>query len=70
MTLFWLTLVAIALVMAFMAVGVLLSNRELRGSCGGPAVLDSDGVPITCGDCGCKAVDAETGEAEPASRAA
>lgn len=42
MTLFLLTFVILAVAIAGMAVGVLLSkkgsNRQLRGSCGGPAV--------------------------------
>jgi hypothetical protein len=46
-----LTIVAIALVMLAMSVGVLLSGRCLRGSCGGPAVLGADGAPLTCGGC-------------------
>jgi hypothetical protein len=44
---------AFALIMAAMAVGVLFSDRPLRGSCGGPAVLDAGGNPITCPDCNC-----------------
>lgn len=44
---------AFALIMAAMAVGVLFSDRPLRGSCGGPAVLDAGGNPMTCPDCNC-----------------
>ncbi len=51
MTLLLLTLTLFALVMLAMSVGVLLSGRCLRGSCGGPAVLDGDGDPITCATC-------------------
>jgi hypothetical protein len=46
-----LAIVAIGLVMLAMAVGVLLSGRCLRGSCGGPAVLDGDGESLTCAGC-------------------
>jgi len=54
MTLFLLTLGVLALAMTGMAVGVLLSNRELRGSCGGLAVRGPDGEPLTCGNCDCR----------------
>ena len=39
MTTFLFTLALVSVCMAAMAVGVILSNRELHGSCGGP---DSD----------------------------
>lgn len=54
MELFFLVAGAFALIMIAMAVGVIFSNRPLRGSCGGPAVLDSSGIPMTCPDCNCK----------------
>lgn len=54
MPLLLITIVAIALIMLAMAVGVILSNRSLRGSCGGPPVLGPDGDPLTCPDCNCK----------------
>ncbi len=54
MTLFLLSLAVLALAMAGMAVGVLFSNRELRGSCGGLAVRGLDGEPLTCGNCHCR----------------
>lgn len=41
----------IGIVMTAMAVGVLLNNRCLRGSCGGPEVLGPDGEPLTCAHC-------------------
>jgi hypothetical protein len=34
-----------------MGAGVLLSNRQLRGSCGGGEVIGADGAPISCGAC-------------------
>ena len=51
MQLFLLSAVIIALAMAGMAVGVLLSNRFLRGSCGGPDVLGPNGESLTCATC-------------------
>jgi hypothetical protein len=50
-TLFFLSAGLIALVMGAMAVGVLFQNRCLRGSCGGPEVLDPNGEPLTCATC-------------------
>lgn len=55
MQLLLLTIVAIAVIMAAMAVGVILGDRTLRGSCGGPPVLGPDGDPLTCPDCNCQA---------------
>jgi hypothetical protein len=49
-TLFLLTAVIIGLAMLVMAVGVLLSDRCLRGSCGGE-VLGPDGEPLSCEAC-------------------
>ncbi|MCB9664987.1 MAG: hypothetical protein H6732_12805 [Alphaproteobacteria bacterium] len=46
-----LTLVFFALCMAGMAVGVLLSDRSLRGSCGGGEVEGPDGEALSCGAC-------------------
>lgn len=40
-----------ALVMLAMAVGVLFKDRRLRGSCGGPDILDPDGEPLSCATC-------------------
>ena len=51
MTILLLPLAFFALVMLVMSVGVILSGRCLRGSCGGPAVLDGNGEPITCATC-------------------
>ena len=51
MTLLLLSLGLIALVMLVMSVGVIFSGKCLRGSCGGPAILDADGEPITCATC-------------------
>ncbi len=57
MEIFLLSLVLIALLMAAMAVGVLISGRPLRGSCGGPPVLGPDGEALTCPDCNCQSGD-------------
>jgi len=51
MTLFLLTALVIGISMAIMAVGVVFSNRCLRGSCGGPDVLGPDGEPLSCETC-------------------
>ena len=51
MPIFLLTIAALALIMLIMSVGVIFSGRCLRGSCGGRAVLDSAGEPITCATC-------------------
>ncbi len=51
MVLLLLTLALFAIVMLAMSVGVLVTGRCLRGSCGGPAILDGDGEPITCATC-------------------
>ena len=51
MALFLLTLGAIAIVMAIMAIGVMLDGRCLRGSCGGPDVTSPDGESLTCATC-------------------
>lgn len=55
MELFLLVAGAFGLIMLAMAVGVIFSASPLRGSCGGPAVLDPDGNPMTCPDCDCDA---------------
>ncbi len=40
-----------AMAMAGMGVGVILSNRVLRGSCGGPEVVLANGEALSCGAC-------------------
>ena len=40
-----------AIAMLIMSVGVIFSGRCLRGSCGGPEVLDAAGQPISCAAC-------------------
>jgi hypothetical protein len=46
-----LTIAAIAIIMFAMAIGVVMKRPCLRGSCGGPDVLTSDGDPISCETC-------------------
>ena len=51
MGVFLITVLVIGLAMLAMAVGVLLSSRCLRGSCGGEAALGPDGESLTCETC-------------------
>ncbi len=51
MTLFLLTVLVIGVAMLIMAVGVVFSNRCLRGSCGGQDLLGPDGAPLACEAC-------------------
>lgn len=45
------TVVAFALVMLAMAVGVMFSGKCLRGSCGGPDIVGADGESLLCATC-------------------
>ena len=49
MMIFIATAVVFALAMAGMAIGVLISNRRLKGSCGGLAGLDPESPCQSCG---------------------
>jgi hypothetical protein len=51
MMLIVITAALIALIMLAMAVGVVFKNRCLRGSCGGPEILDPNGDPLSCATC-------------------
>jgi hypothetical protein len=51
MTTFLLSVIVVGLAMLIMAVGVIFSNRWLRGSCGGDKVFDSDGKELVCDAC-------------------
>ncbi|MCP3964359.1 MAG: (Na+)-NQR maturation NqrM [bacterium] len=46
-----LTVAIFAFIMLIMAVGVIMRRPCLRGSCGGPEVLGTDGEPLTCATC-------------------
>ena len=48
---FILTVVVVGLAMTAMGVGLIFSNRCLRGSCGGPEALNADGESLSCGAC-------------------
>lgn len=50
-TLFLLVLAIMGLVMLGMAVGVIASRPCLRGSCGGPEILNDDGESLSCAAC-------------------
>ncbi len=49
-----------AIAMGVMAVGLLSKNRCLRGSCGGPDVLDAHGESLRCGACPQRGTDRQT----------
>ncbi len=46
-----------AVAMTGMAIGVIFSNRALRGSCGGDSIRNGDGEVISCGACPKKEVE-------------
>ena len=46
-----LTVLAIGILMAIMAVGAIVQKKSLRGSCGGPDIVDCDGESLACGTC-------------------
>jgi hypothetical protein len=48
---FLLALAAIGVAVAAMAIGVMFKRPCLRGSCGGPAVLGTDGKKLSCATC-------------------
>ena len=65
MNVFFAAFVAFVLVMAGMAVGVIVSNRRITGSCGGLANMKAeDGEPM----CECGARDGESCGADPDRR--
>ncbi len=41
----------VAAAMGIMAVGLLAKGRCLRGSCGGPDIVDANGDSLRCGAC-------------------
>jgi hypothetical protein len=58
-TILLITVLVMAIAMAGMAVGVLFSNKCLRGSCGGPEVLGPDGESLSCDTCPLRRTPAE-----------
>lgn len=50
-------LAVFVLVVTGMAVGVIFSNREIKGSCGGLANLQSQGGEAYCDVCGAPSAD-------------
>ena len=40
-----------ALLMIGMSIGIILSERTLKGTCGGETVRGPDGLPMLCGAC-------------------
>ncbi|MDA8016445.1 MAG: Na(+)-translocating NADH-quinone reductase subunit E [Thermoanaerobaculia bacterium] len=51
MAILFLTLTVFLVVVLAMAVGIIFRRPCLRGSCGGPEVLDASGEPLTCATC-------------------
>lgn len=51
MTVVLLAIAFVGVAMGIMAIGLLSKNRCLRGSCGGPDVLDAQGDSLRCGAC-------------------
>ena len=67
MSMFLISVVAMALVMAAMAVGVIMGRAPIKGSCGGMGAL---GVDTACDLCGGdpKRCDEETRDGEKSAR--
>ncbi len=53
--------------MILLSLGWLISKKSLRGSCGGPAVMGSDGLPISCDTCPNKEANPNCERAKPKS---
>lgn len=51
MDVLFLTLAVFLLVVLAMSVGIIFRRPCLRGSCGGPEVLDAAGEPLSCSTC-------------------
>lgn len=61
-----LTLAVFAVSMLIMSVGVMFSGRCLRGSCGGPDILDASGESLSCATCPKRKARREAARAEAA----
>lgn len=57
MTTVFATIVLFALLLTGMSLGIILSNRKLKGTCGGESVRGPDGLPMLCGACPKKSND-------------
>jgi uncharacterized protein len=57
MTTVLLTIALFALILAGLSVGIILSNRTLKGSCGGMSKLKEGGLDLGCGTCDRKEAD-------------
>jgi hypothetical protein len=64
MNLLLLTIAIVALSMFALSIGLIFSNRCLRGSCGGPNAIGPDGQPIST--CACKQDKQESESAQSA----
>ena len=51
MAIFLVTLGAFVAAMTVMSVGVILGQKHLRGSCGGPRIVGPDGDLMSCDTC-------------------
>jgi hypothetical protein len=70
MGLLLLTIAVIAATMLVMAVGIILSNRCLRGTCGGAGVTVPGDEPIHCDQCPNRPAETARETASPAAGAA
>jgi hypothetical protein len=57
MTTVLLTIALFALVLVGLSVGIILSDRSLKGSCGGMSTLKQGSLDLDCGTCERKAAD-------------
>jgi hypothetical protein len=70
MTVYVAALISFAVAMALMAVGVIVSNRRLRGSCGGLAGLRDADNRVACDACENPSADCTGPDREPSDSAA
>ena len=45
------TILLFAMLLVGMSLGIILSDRKLKGTCGGESVRGPDGLPMLCGAC-------------------
>lgn len=65
-----LTVAVFGFAMLIMSVGVIFTGRCLRGSCGGPDILDPNGDPLTCATCPNRQDEDDDTDRAPARREA